>query len=83
MIRAYNALRDTHGGPFASGEDAYEWATKNLPDVRTPLVNVLKELAEDGRAMVCEKNQDQCVSEDVVIFDDERHEMDEDGCIEW
>lgn len=88
-LLAYNTVQETHGGPFDSFREAFKWAEENLPGgIPAHKLEMIdeyeEELLEDGRTMVgtvcC---GDRCCEEDVVIFDAERHEPDEDGYIEW
>lgn len=86
-LRTFNATRAETGGPFESVEKAAAWAFDHLAmnplSDRDGIVATVKEdIAEDGRAMISEESG-RCFEEDVVIFDDERHEPDEEGYIEW
>lgn len=81
-LRAFNATRCTRGGPFQSVTSALAWATNNLTRMAADSDEVASELEAFGRCMVSD-GQDAMFAEDVVIFDDQRFEPDEDGQIEW
>lgn len=83
MTRAFNATQGIVGGPFKSFSMAVSWAKKHLPG--TPHVNI-KELAKDFKdegIVSIDEDPSKSFAEDVVIFDDERHEMDEEGYVDW
>lgn len=86
MYRAFNAVRETKGGPFQTMEEAVFWSLMNLPILpeleETSRKRIESELAENGIVMISE-TQSKTVAEDVVIYDEERHVPDEEGYIDW
>lgn len=83
MIRAFNATQEVVGGPFKSFSKAVEWAKEHLPDGAHIDIKELKKAFKDEGIVSIDEDPSKSFAEDVVIFDDERHEMDEEGYVDW